>query len=79
MVHAATTHDQGAGTVSFTHTNSKGTVYTLHRREVRLSNGTTRTLHFFAPREGDTAIDALPDGYTVAEAKTGLPLLKRTS
>lgn len=65
--------------MSFTYTNSKGAVYTLHRQEVRLSNGTVRTLHFFSPRQGETALDALPAGYQVVEAKTGLPLLKKTS
>jgi len=65
--------------MGYTFTNSKGTTYQLHRRQVALGNGTSRTLHFFSPKGGDDVIDALPEGYTVVEAKTGLPLLKKVS
>lgn len=61
----------------YTYTNSKGDTYTLHRRVAQQSNGQSRTLHYFSKTSGPDAIDALPAGYTVVEAKTGLPLLKR--
>lgn len=65
--------------MSYSYTNSKGTVYVLHRKAVTQANGTTRTLHYFTPNVTEHAIDELPAGYTVVEAKTGLPLLKKAS
>ena len=61
----------------FTHTNSRGQTYVLHRRTAELSNGQTRVLHYFSKTAGPDVIHELPSGYTVVEAKTGLPLLKR--
>jgi hypothetical protein len=34
-------------------------------------------LYFFAKEVKDGALDAVPDGYQVAETKTGLPVLKK--
>ena len=63
--------------MAYQHTNSRGQVYTLHRRAVKVQ-GSERTLHYFALRAGPDAIDAVPEGYVVVESKqTGLPLLKR--
>ncbi|MBM4408202.1 MAG: hypothetical protein FJ038_06320 [Chloroflexi bacterium] len=64
--------------MSFAYTNSRGQTYVLHRRNAALANGQTRVLHYFSRTAGPSAIDAVPAGYTVVEAKTGLPLLKRT-
>ena len=33
----------------------------------------------FAKEEKDGALDAVPDGYVVAETKNGLPVLKKAS
>jgi hypothetical protein len=63
--------------VPFTYTNRKGDTYTLHRQEARLKSGQTRVLHFFSRDVRPTAIDALPDGYAVSEAPTGMPVLKK--
>lgn len=55
-----------------------GKTYFLHRREQKLKGGQQVTLYYFSGQTGDGAIDALPDGYEVAEnTKTGLPLLKK--
>jgi hypothetical protein len=63
--------------MAFTHTNSRGQTYVLHRRTTEQANGQKRVLHYFSRDAGPDAIDAVPAGYTVVEAKTGLPLLKR--
>jgi hypothetical protein len=62
--------------MGYTHTNSKGQTYGLHRKVTDLGDGRSRTLYYFS-RETAGAIDALPAGYTVVEAKTGLPLLRK--
>jgi len=63
--------------MAYQHTNSRGQVYTLHRRAVKVQ-GSERTLHYFSLTAGPDAIDALPAGYLVVESpRTGLPLLKR--
>lgn len=62
----------------FTHTNSRGQTYILHRRTTRTSGGQERTLHYFSRSAGPDAIEAVPDGYEVTESSaTGLPLLKK--
>jgi hypothetical protein len=63
--------------VPYTYTNSKGDTYTLHRTDAKLKSGQTRTLHFFSRDVRPSAIDAVPDGYVVKEAPTGLPILKK--
>ena len=55
-----------------------GTNYYLHTREVTLRGGRQQRIYYFAKKEGDGALDALPDGYVVSEKpRTGLPLLKK--
>lgn len=55
-----------------------GKTYFLHHRLQKLKGGQEVTLYYFAGEAGEGAIDALPDGYAVAEnSKTGLPLLKK--
>jgi hypothetical protein len=63
--------------MAYTYTNSKGTKYILHGRNRTTSSGKTTTLYFFAKEEKEGALDAVPAGYTVAETKTGLPVLKK--
>jgi hypothetical protein len=54
-----------------------GTTYYLHARTTPTKSG-TRTLYFFGKEAKEGAIDALPEGYDVAESgATGLPLLKK--
>jgi len=63
--------------MAFSFKNSKGTTYYLHGRTSTTKSGATRTLYFFAKEIKDGALDAVPDGYKVAETKTGLPVLKK--
>ena len=63
--------------MSYSHTNSKGITYYLHSRETTLKNGRTQTIYYFGKEAKAGAIDAVPDGYQVAETANGLPVLKR--
>lgn len=54
--------------MAYSHTNSKGTTYYLH------SKG---KMFFFSREVKEGALEALPAGYTVAEMKTGMLVLKR--
>ena len=63
--------------MSFTFTNTKGVTYTLHRQDVTLRNGQQRVLHYFGREAKPNAIDRVPDGYTVVEAASGMPVLKK--
>jgi hypothetical protein len=66
--------------MAFTHVNSKGQTYYLHRREVTLKGGRLQTIYFFAREEKDGVIDEMPEGMEVVEnTKTGLPILKKTN
>ena len=58
-------------------TNSKGTTYYLHAKKTMSANGKERTLFYFSKEVKEGALDAVPAGYTVAEMKTGLPVLKK--
>lgn len=53
-----------------------GVTYYLHAKTTPTKSG-DRTLHFFSKEPKEGALDALPPGYTVTEAPTGLPLLKK--
>lgn len=64
--------------MAFSHVNSKGQTYYLHRREVTLKGGRQQTIYFFAREEKDGVINELPEGYIVIEnPRTGLPILKK--
>jgi len=65
--------------MAYSFTNSKGTTYYLHTKKSMTSTGKERTLFYFSKevREND-ALDAVPTGYSVAEMKTGLPVLKKS-
>lgn len=65
--------------MAYSHTNSKGVTYYLHRKEVVLRGGKKQTIYYFAKDERPEAIDALPEGYTVVEnVRNGFLTLKRT-
>lgn len=61
----------------FTYKNKRGDTYVVHRTEAKLKNGQTRVLHFFSRDVRANAIDAVPDGYVVSEAPSGMPVLKK--
>lgn len=63
--------------MAFSFTNQKGTTYYLHGRETTLKNGTKQTIYFFAKEPKDGALNDVPKGYTVAESRNGLPVLKK--
>ena len=64
--------------MAFAYTNSKGKTYFLHGKTVKRANGTEGKLFYFASEvKPETALDAVPAGYKVAEMKTGLPTLKK--
>ena len=65
--------------MAFSYTNSKGNTYYLHTKKSTTSTGKERTLFYFSKelREGE-ALDAVPAGYTVAEMKTGMLVLKKS-
>ena len=59
-------------------TNSKGNTYYLHAKKTATTTGKERTLFFFSKEIKEGAMDAVPEGYTVAEMKTGMLVLKKT-
>ncbi|MDH5605499.1 MAG: hypothetical protein OEY93_01315 [Anaerolineae bacterium] len=63
--------------MSYSHTNSKGKTYFLHGKTSTTSTGKDRTLYYFAKEVKDGALNSVPDGYKVAETKTGLLVLKK--
>ena len=63
--------------MAYKHTNSKGVSYILHGKERVTSTGKTTTLYFFAKEEKENALDAVPDGYQVAETANGMLVLKK--
>ncbi len=66
--------------MAYSYTNSQGTTYYLHSKEVTLRGGNRlQRIYYFArdERKGD-AVDAVPQGFEVVENKrTGLPVLRR--
>ena len=64
--------------MAYSHTNSNGATYYLHTKKSTTSTGKERTLFYFSKevREGEV-LDAVPAGYTVAEMKTGMLVLKK--
>jgi hypothetical protein len=64
--------------MAYAFTNSKGQTYYLHAKTTQRANGKAGTLYFFSKEvKADSALDAVPVGYTVSEMKTGLPVLKK--
>jgi hypothetical protein len=65
--------------MAYQYKNSKGTTYYLHAKRRTTSTGKQQVLYFFAKTVKEGAMDALPKGYVVSEATSGLPLLKRAA
>lgn len=63
--------------MAFSYKNKKGNSYYLHGRETTLKNGRKSTIYFFAKEEKEGVLEAVPDGYQVAETSNGLPVLKK--
>ena len=64
--------------MAYTHTNSKGNTYYLHTKKSMTSTGKERTLFYFSKElKPDEALNEVPAGYTVAEMKTGMLVLKK--
>ena len=63
--------------MAYEFTNSKGQKYILHAQTRPTKDGKSRTLYFFSKEQKESAIDAVPAGYQVAEMATGLPVLKK--
>ena len=61
--------------MAFSYTNSKGTTYYLHGREVELNNDRLRTIYFFAKDQRDGVLDTVPEGWQVTEGRNALPVL----
>ncbi len=65
--------------MAYSHTNSKGVTYYLHKKDVTLRGGKQQTIYYFAKDERPEAIDDLPAGYGVVEnPRNGFLTLKRT-
>ncbi len=64
--------------MAYKHTNSKGTGYYLHGKDVKLRSGRTQRIYYFAKDVRAEALDEVPTGFKVVEnSRTGLPVLKR--
>lgn len=64
--------------MAYAHTNSRGTTYYLHAKDVTLKGGRKQRIHYFGKEAKEGAIDAIPDGYKIKESsKTGLPILAK--
>lgn len=54
--------------MAYTHTNSKGVTYYLHKKDVVLRGGKEQTIYFFAKEEGGKGEPCdLPDDREVVE------------
>jgi hypothetical protein len=63
--------------MAFSFKNSKGQTYFLHATTRVLKSGKNQHLYYFAKTQKAGALDQVPQGYVVAESKTGLPVLKK--
>jgi hypothetical protein len=63
--------------MAFSYTNKRGITYILHARVTPLKSGKVQTLYFFSKEKKTGALDAVPQGYVVAETASGLPVLKK--
>ena len=63
--------------MAYSHTNSKGSTYYLHSKDVTLRGGRNQTIYYFSREEGSNSC-YLPSGKKVIEnERTGLPFLKK--
>ncbi|MDP4038560.1 MAG: hypothetical protein Q8P54_01155 [bacterium] len=66
--------------MAYSHVNSKGQTYYLHKKDVTLKGGRQQTIYYFGKEAKEAAIDELPEGYMVIEnERTGLPILKKAN
>ena len=65
--------------MAYSQTNSKGTKYFLHSKDVVLRGGRPQTIYYFAKAEKkEGGLAAIPAGYEVSENKrTGLLFLRK--
>jgi hypothetical protein len=64
--------------MAYEFTNSKGTKYYLHFKDVNLKGGRQQRIYFFAKDIRDGSLDAVPDAYEVMETqRTGMPILRK--
>ncbi|MCD6517847.1 MAG: hypothetical protein J7L72_10605 [Candidatus Aminicenantes bacterium] len=64
--------------MAYEFTNSKGTKYFLHFKDVNLKGGRTQRIYYFARDIRSESLDEVPDGYKVIETeRTGMPILKK--
>jgi len=63
--------------MAYAHTNSKGQTYILHEKKKTKKDGGSYSLFFFSKEAKEGALDAVPEGYNVAEAKSGMLVLKK--
>jgi hypothetical protein len=63
--------------MAFSFKNKKGVTYFLHSRVMTTKTGKTQTLFFFAKEQKAGVLEAVPQGYKVAETANGLPVLKK--
>ena len=58
--------------MAYSHTNSKGVTYYLHKKDVTLRGGKQQTIYYFAKDERPEAIDSV-----VENPRNGFLTLKR--
>jgi hypothetical protein len=63
--------------MAFSHTNKRGVTYFLHAKVTTLKSGKVQTLYYFAKEKKANVLEAVPQGYQVAETANGLPVLKK--
>lgn len=63
--------------MAFAYTNKRGVTYFLHGRNRTLKNGKIATLYYFGKEKKAGVLEAVPQGYKVAETVNGLPVLKK--
>jgi len=63
--------------MAFSFTNKRGVIYFLHARVTKTKTGKTQTLYFFSKEKKAGVLEAVPQGYKVAETVNGLPVLKK--
>ena len=63
--------------MAYSYKNSKGQTYFLHATPRNLKSGKKQYLYYFSKSLKAGALDLVPQGYVVAESKTGLPVLKK--
>ncbi len=63
--------------MAYSYKNSKGQTYYLHSTSRTLKSGKKQHLYYFAKTQKAGALDSVPEGFTVTESRTGLPVLKK--